>query len=125
VFGRHHDLVNRCINSVLQFRTPSFFHYQMFKRCYTTVTTSGAGTAYRSGIPNFMHAFLIGSSCLNLRFPSSISVSNVILFCPFLPPIRCLFFDFRFLSTPLMYSSFSFSHYERSTYLLLSVQGYD
>jgi hypothetical protein len=125
VFGRRHDLVNRCINSVLQFRTPSFFHYQMFNRCYTTVTTSGAGTAYRSGIPNFMHGFLIGSSCLNLRFPSSISVSNVILFCPFLPPIRCLFFDFRFLSTPLMYSSFSFSHYERNTYLLLSVQGYD
>ena len=59
-------------------------HYQIFNKCYTTVTTNGAGTAYPSGIPSFMRGFLIGPSCLNLRFPSSISVSIVILFCPFL-----------------------------------------
>ena len=81
MFGRHHDLVNRCINSVSQMITDfslicshnsvllhsSVPHYQIFNRCYTTVTTSGAGTAYPFEIPNFMHGFLIGSSCLNLR----------------------------------------------------------
>ena len=98
VCDRRHDLVNRCINSVSQMITDMLLicshnsvllpssvpHYQMFNKRYTTVTTSGAETAYPSRIPNFMRGFLIGSSCLNLRFPSSISVSNVILFCPFL-----------------------------------------
>ena len=81
VCDRRHDLVNRCINSVSQMikdmllicshnsvlLPSSVPHYQIFNKCFTTVTTIGAGTAYPSVIPNFMHGCLIGSSCLNRR----------------------------------------------------------
>ena len=93
VCGRHHDLVNRWINSVSQMITDillifshnsvllssSVTYYQNFNKFYTTVTTSVAGTAYPSEKPNFMREFLMGSSCLNLRLPSSISLSIVML----------------------------------------------
>ena len=81
------------------------------KKINTTGVTSGAGTTYPSGAPEFLVGFML----LDLQF--YVCVLQIFV-CPFILfffwPLCCLFFfDIRIVITPLVSSNSSWLKYTR------------
>ena len=73
-------------------------YHRVCNKSNTIGVTSGAGTVYPSGSPEFTPLFFWGSSCsiLNLYF----SVCCVVDHCLFIWQLYCVSFDWRFMITP-------------------------
>ena len=71
--------------------------------CNMTGTTSGAGTAYPSGEPDFIPVFQWGSCYSIFSFMCMLCRSLIVLLYLFFWPLCCLFFfSLRILITPLV-----------------------
>ena len=76
-----------------------------YNRCNymnTTDATSGAGTAYPSGAPEFTPGFQQGSRYSICSFMCMFCRSLFVLLSFFFQPLCCLFFELRILITPLV-----------------------
>ena len=97
-YGRHPDLDDRCGISVSQITTDTFHfpvfysfttYYRVCSQINTTGATSGAGTAYPSGVPEFTPGFQ-WCSCYSIFWS-----------------LCCLFLlDIRIMIAPLVSSNF-------------------
>ena len=104
-YGRRHDLVDRYGISVSQMTT-DMFHF--FNQINTTGASSGAGTAYPSGAPQFIPDSWWGSCYSIFSFMCMFCRLLFVLLCFFFWPLCCLFFfDIRILITPLIASNSS------------------
>jgi hypothetical protein len=82
---------------------------------WVPLSTSGAGTAYPFGAPEFTPDFLWGSCYSIFSFICMFCRSLFVLLCFFFWPLCCLFFfDIRILIAPFV-SSNSSSHFKTTT----------
>ena len=97
----------------------SFFSFVTYHRVCnkinTTRVTSGAGTAYPSGEPEFTTGFQWGSCYSIFSLICMFCWSLFVLLYFFFWPLCCLFFDIRILITPLVFSNLYILHITKST----------
>ena len=72
-------------------------YYRVCNQINTTGATSGTGTAYPSGAPEFTSGFQWGSCYSIFSFICMLCRSLFVLLCFFFWLLCCLFFDIRFL----------------------------
>ena len=118
-YDRHDDLVghqnicviNDIICSTCRKHFPVFSSFMTYHRVYnqinTTGVTSGAGTAYPSGAPEFIPGFQWGSCCSIFSSMCMFCRSLFVLWYFFFWPLCCLSFDIRILITHLVSSNSS------------------
>ena len=116
-YGRHNDLMNRygvyvslittdmfhfCHNHNPVFSSFMFYH-RAYTKSNTTGTTSGAGTYYTSGEPEFTLGYWWGSRCSIFSFLCICCKSLFVLLYFFLWPLCCLsFYYLQILITPFV-----------------------
>jgi hypothetical protein len=84
-------------------------YYRVLNQINTTGATSGAGTAYPSGAPEFTAGFQRGSCYSIFSFICMFCRSLFVLLCFFFWPLCCLFFfDIRILIAPSVSSNSSY-----------------
>ena len=104
----------KSICSVCRNQKPVLFLFMTYHRVCnksnTTGVTSGAGTAYPSGAPEFIpflwEFVLLNFKCLRSVLNYYRSLSFILFF--FFWPLCCMSFGLRLLITPLASSNFSF-----------------